>query len=104
MTTKIWIVTYVDNGETCDGKARVLDVCKSKEEAAATVRNDIEQWCDNHAGENYTVDFDRMRTYFSENCDGCEWNIEERTLDITEEDEQVDVIDNGQLEFDFKEV
>lgn len=104
MTTKIWIATYVDHGETCDGKARVLDIFKSKEEASAAVRNDIEHWCDNHAGEDYAVDFDRMRTYFSENSDGCEWNIEERSLDVTEEDEQTDVIDNGQLEFDFKEV
>jgi len=104
MATKIWIATYVDNSETCDGKARVLDVYKSKEEAKAAVRNDIEHWCDYHAGENYAVDFDRMITYFAENGDGCEWNIEECLLDVTEEDEQADVIDDGQLEIDVKEV
>ena len=104
MNTKIWIATYVDYGETCDGKARVLGVYKSKEEATAAVRNDIEKWADDRAGESIEVDFDRMRTYFVENGNGCEWNIEERTFDVIEEDEQASVIDYGQLEFDFKEV
>jgi len=77
---KIWIATYVDNGETCDGKARVLKACSTEEEARNEVRADIERWCDNHAGEDYAVDFDRMRTYFSENGDGCEWNVEETEI------------------------
>ena len=101
MTTKIWIVTYVDNGETCDGKARVLDVCKSKEEAKAAVRNDIEQWADLHAGQNVHVDFDKMSAGYNDSTDNSgEWNIEAYWFGVTEEDEQSDVIDNGQLEFD----
>ena len=81
MPKKIWIATYVDFD---DGKARVLDIFTSKEEAAAAVRNDIEKWCDDHAGEDYCVDFDRMRTYFSEIGDGCEWNICEHNFDLAD--------------------
>lgn len=78
---KVWIATVVDYGETCDGKARVLDVCKSKEEAEAVVRNDIEKWADDHAGEGVEVDFDKMSACFDYNTDnGCEWNIEEVEL------------------------
>ena len=102
MNVKLWIVTAVDHGETCDGKARVLETCKSKEEAEAFVRADIEKWADDRATEDIYVDFDAMAAGYNCNADeGCEWNIEERTLDVTEEDEQVDVIDDGQMEFDF---
>ena len=105
MKVKLWIVTAVDNGETCDGKARVLDTCKSKEEAEALVRADIEKWADDRAGEGVEVDFDKMSAHYDYNSDvGCEWNIEECLIDVTEEDEQADDIDDGQLEFDFKEV
>lgn len=105
MKIKIWIVTAVDHGETCDGKARTLETCKSKEEAKAFVHADIEKWADDRAGEGIEVDFDKISAHYDYNSDeGCEWNIEERTLDVTEEDEQADVIDDGQLEFDFKEV
>lgn len=104
MNMKIWIATYVDHGETCDGKARVLDVCKSKEEAEAAVRADIEKWADDRATEDIYVDFDAMAAGYNRNADeGCEWNVEERTLDVTEEDEQADLIDDGQMEFDFAE-
>jgi hypothetical protein len=104
MNMKIWIATYVDHGETCDGKARVLDVCKSKEEAEAAVRADIEKWADDRATEDIYVDFDAMAAGYNRNADeGCEWNIEERTFDVTEEDEQADLVDDGQMEFDFAE-
>ena len=101
---KIWIATYVDHGETCDGKARVLDVCKTKDKAEAVVRADIEQWADNRASKDIYVDFDAMAAGYNGNADeGCEWNIEERLLNVTEEDERVVTADDNQLEFDFKE-
>lgn len=74
---KIWIATYVDHGETCDGKARVLKACMTKEEAQNEVRADIEKWADDHAGENIEVDFDKMSASYRDYDDGCEWNIEE---------------------------
>ena len=104
MKVKLWIATYVDVGETCDGKPRVLEVCKSKEEAVAAVRNDIEKWADDHAAENVYVDFDAMAVGYKDSTDnGCEWNIEERVLDIAEEDDQAELVDDGQLEFNFEE-
>lgn len=78
---KLWIATCVDHGETCDGKARVLDVCTSKEEAVAVVRNDMEKWADDRAGEGVEVDFDKMSAHYDYNSDeGCEWNVEEAEI------------------------
>ena len=97
----IWIATYVDNNDTCDGKPRVLATAYSKEEIMNKVRADIEQWADARAGEGIEVDFNKMSAHY--NCDvtnGCQWNIEE--IDIEPYDykknitatEQV-LIDNG---------
>ena len=74
---KLWIATYVDHGETCDGKARILRACATKEEAQNEVRADIEKWADGRAGENVEVDFDKMSASYRDRDEGCEWNIEE---------------------------
>jgi hypothetical protein len=98
---KKYIVTAVDYGETCDGKARVLEVCNTKDEAKAFVCADIEQWVDERAGENIVVDFDKMIVSVMDGTDnGCEWNIECRDIvsALTEkqiEDAKQCLIDNG---------
>ena len=74
---KKFIVTMVDSGETGDGKARVLAVCNTLEEAKAVVQTDIETWADEREGEDIEVDFDKMSAYHNYNDDACEWNIEE---------------------------
>lgn len=75
---KKWIVTAVDHGETCDGKARVLQVCDTEDEAKAYVRNDMESWLDERAGEGVEADFDKMEAHYDYDSDnGCSWNIEE---------------------------
>jgi hypothetical protein len=75
---KIWIATYVDSSDTCDGKPRVLATATSKEEILNEVRADIEQWADDRAGEDIKVDFNKMTAnYHGTFTDGCEWNIEE---------------------------
>ena len=85
MKIKLWIVTVVDYGETCNFKARVLETCKSKEEAKAFVRADIEKWADDHAGESVEVDFDKMSAYCTYDTNsGCEWNIDEVAVDVIE--------------------
>lgn len=79
-----FVVTAVDYGETCDGKARVLKCCDTKEEAQQYVRSDIEKWADDRAGENIIVDFDKMNAYYKDNDNnGCEWNIEEVAFNST---------------------
>lgn len=101
---KKYIVTVVDHGETCDGKARVLEVCNTKDEALAFVRADIEQWADERAGEGIEVDFDRMSAHYDyDSSCGCEWNIECRDIvsALTEkqiEDAKQCLIDNGIVE------
>ena len=71
-----WIVTAVDHGDSCDGKARVLSVCDNKEEASAYVRADIEHWADERAGVCIQVDFDGMYAVDEDSDTCCEWNIE----------------------------
>ena len=39
---KIYVVTAVDVGDSCDGHARVLGAFKSKDDAKNYVRNDME--------------------------------------------------------------
>lgn len=80
----LWIVTAVDYGETCDGKARVLECCNTKEEAKSYVTSDIQNWADQRAGENIIVDFDKMSAKYKDSSidDGCEWNIEEVNVPI----------------------
>ena len=77
---KVWIATIVDRSETSTGKARVLDVFKSEAEAREFVRVDIEEFADNHAGEDVEVDFCKLNAR-CESCN-CEWNVEE--VDIPE--------------------
>lgn len=74
---KIWIAMYVESGETCDGKARVLKACATKEEAQNEVQADIESWADDRAGENVEVNFDKMSASYQDRDEGCEWCIEE---------------------------
>ena len=74
---KIWIAMYVESGETCDGKPRVLKACATKEEAQNEIRADIEKWADDRAGENVEVDFDKMSASYQDRDEGCEWCIEE---------------------------
>ena len=74
---KIWIATYVDSGDTCDGKPRILTLSFSKEEILNVVRADIEDWADARAGEGIEVDFGKMRAHYPGTNNGCEWNIEE---------------------------
>ena len=84
--TKIWIATYVDHSDTCDGKAGVLGTYLTKEEAQAEVRADIEKWADDRAGMPIVVDFDKMSAKYDwktlDNTDGCEWNITEDEVDL----------------------
>ena len=97
------IVTAVDTSDTSDGKAHVLNVCNSREEAEAYVRADIEKWADDRAGMPIVVDFDKMSAKYDwetlDDADGCEWNIEEieipgPSLECIHMSEQV-LVDNG---------
>ena len=74
---KMFIVTAVDISETADGKARVLAVCNTRDEAKSFVRNDMEDFIDDNAEMNLIADFDKMSALTEDDSYGCEWNIEE---------------------------
>ena len=78
MDDKKYIVTVVDYGESCDGKARVLEVCNTRDEAKSFVQNDIEEACDRYAGCDIVCDFDKMEIRTQKDDDLVSaWNIEE---------------------------
>lgn len=84
MTKKIFIATAVDLSETADGKALVLDVCSTKEDAINVIKNDMESYVSNAAEMDLVVDFDKMSVHPEDYSYGCEWNICEHDLDISE--------------------
>jgi hypothetical protein len=75
-TMEKYIVTVVHYGETCNGKAEVLGVYSTYEDARTCVHADIENWCDVYAGESVECDFDKMSAQFTYDTETrCEWNI-----------------------------
>lgn len=95
---KKFIVTTVDTSETADGKARVLEVCSTREEAVNAVKNEIETYIDDAAGMNLVVDFNTMSAHTEDYSYGAEWNIEEVEIPIPtsclESAEKI-LVDNG---------
>ena len=78
---KKYIVTIVDYGETCNGKAEVLGDYYTYEDARTSVHADIANWCDVHAGECVECDFDKMSARFTNDTKTrCEWNISDISL------------------------
>ena len=90
MKIKRYVVTAVDydvDGH-CDGKARVLAVCKSKDEAKNFVIEDMREYVDEHANESMVMDEDIMRVCTDDCMNGCEWNIEDVEIEIEDDDIQ----------------
>lgn len=85
MSKKLFIVTAVDTSETADGKAVVVDVCSTREEALNVVKNDMESYVDDAAGMELVVDFDKWSAHTEDYRYGCEWNISEHDLEIKED-------------------
>lgn len=79
---KKFIVTAVDTSDTADGKARVLTVCATHDEAQNFVKNDMEDFLDDAAEMNPVADFDKMSVKTNDGMYGCEWNIEEVEIEL----------------------
>lgn len=82
MAKKLFIVTSVDTSESTDGKAVVVDVCGTKEEALNLVRNEMEAYADDGAELELVIDFNRMSAHTEDFKYGCEWNISEHDLEL----------------------
>ena len=85
MSKKLFIVTAVDTSETANGKAIVVDVCNTRDEAVNVIRNDMESYVDDAAGMELVVDFDKWSAHTKNYSYGCEWNISEHDLEIKED-------------------
>ena len=85
MTKKLFVVTAVDTSETADGKAIVIDVCSTREEALNVIKNDMESYVDDAAGMELVVDFDKWSAHNKDYTYGSEWNISEHDLEIKED-------------------
>ena len=75
--SKAYIVTAVDYGETCNGKARTIGVFFDKKEAERTLAADIDYYKAMHPtykeGKLAVTDDDG---------NGCEWNLEDVEVNI----------------------
>lgn len=85
MSKKLFIVTAVDTSETADGKAVVVDVCSTREEALNVIKNDMESYVDDATGMELVVDFDKWSAHTEDYSYGSEWNISEHDLEIKED-------------------
>ena len=75
---KVWVATAVDYSDTADGKARVLGVYQTKEDAVEAARKDMANWVDRNIEEGIKIDSSKMSAYFEgDSSDGCEWNVED---------------------------
>ena len=79
---KKWIVTYIDCGDSCDCKPRVLAVCDTKEKAKETFLTDWNHyiyhlWQIGIDKDELVMDVDKMSICMPGNNIGREWNIEE---------------------------
>ena len=71
-----WIVTAVDTGESCDGKARVLKCFKTEKAARNYIRRDMEGYVADAEGMDLETDYGRMSSRTKDCNYGCEWNCE----------------------------
>ena len=75
-----YIVTGIDTGDSCDGRARVLGAFATKEEAKAYVENDIKDTIDEATDDDgfcpWEIDDDFMGYHDSCDQNGCMYNIE----------------------------
>ena len=90
MTITRNIVTCIDNGDSCDGRPRVLGGFPTPEEAKAYVENDIKDAIDEATDDEgycpYTIDDDFMGYHNSDDM-GCTYNIEAVEFELTDEEE-----------------
>jgi len=68
-----WIVTYVDRGDTCDGKARVMGVYGSRTRAISALEADMEAYAAKHP--DARLDRDDWSADLGDGA-GCDWNVE----------------------------
>lgn len=83
-TEKIYVVTALDSGDTCDGIPEKVGQFSTREEAEEYVRQDMRGYCDNYTwvdektGETHgpkTYDEDRMFIESSGGESSCQWTI-----------------------------
>lgn len=70
---KRWAVTYVESGDTCDGRSRVHGVYGSREQAVAELRADMASYGSRNPGAK--LDYDDWSADLGDGA-GCLWNVE----------------------------
>ena len=103
MKKTVYVATYVDYGDSCDGKARTIGVFQTEELAKESVKKDMATYIDAMVKEgrdisSLKIDANGMSIYKDDYC-GCEWNVEDIGMEITT-DEKIEwaknvLIDNG---------
>ena len=83
--SKVYILTAVDHGKTCDGKARTLGIHFSYEDAARAKSEDMTTYrntCLALSGKEPLSYNEGMGYCYINDRQGCEWNIEDVDIRI----------------------
>ncbi len=83
MKRLLFVVVYIDNGESCDGKPRVQGIYKTYDEALKNLHADMETYVESLTeGSEYEMDKDGFSVNVEDGIMSCEWAIEEIDADI----------------------
>jgi hypothetical protein len=95
---KYYLITIIESGDTCDGKARVLSAWPTLREAKEFVKFDIKQYITNANGYPLKVDWEKLSAWAEDKTFGCEWNIDE--LDIAPYTDKKNIVATEQVLID----
>ena len=72
-SSRRWVVTYVDRGDTCDGKARIRGIYDSRDEAVSELVKDMDAYASKNPGASVN-----KADWSADLGDGagCDWNVE----------------------------
>lgn len=78
-----WLVTAVDYGKCCSGKAVLLGAFKTKADAEEYLKNDIDSWYSRHLDEGAEVDYVKMSARLKSDPETkCEWQIHQQKIEV----------------------
>ena len=87
MTKKIkrWAVVFVEYGDSVDGKGRVIDLYRTKEDAKTDMVNAAHKYMEDLALEDIEIHGDSASVGSTDEC-GCEYSIQELEFPVDEDE------------------
>lgn len=82
-------ITYVEYGDSVDGKARILGFFRTFEDARKKMHEDAKQYKENLLLDDISLYNDSASVGSTDEC-GCEWRIDEVSIPVYEEEVKED--------------